>query len=91
MRKSEKETVIRWDSAARLVRIDSFHPHVWLRLDRAGYAPVRSSPLAGGEVFRRYEVPLDRFRFRAVPADRPRRRAPRTAFRSKSPDKKPGT
>lgn len=88
--KAEQETVIRWDSGAGVVVIDSHHPAVWRRLERAAYQPVRTGALGGREVRRRYEVPRDLFRFRVVPVDRPRRPAPPTAFRAKSAGKTSG-
>jgi hypothetical protein len=80
VRKSEKETVIRWDSASRVVTVDSDHPAVWRKVERAGYVAFLSWMRDGREVRKRYEVPLERFRIGFTPLDRPRRPAPRTAF-----------
>ena len=90
MLKAERETIIRIDSGERVVWIDSFHPYVWRKLERAGYQPTRSRTQKGREIGRVYKLPLERFRFRAIPADRPRRAAPKSAFKPKSHDKPSG-
>src|SRR5438132_944787 len=54
VRKAEKETVIRWDSEQKIATIDSYHPAVWRRLERAGYEPTLRRQLDGREVGRRY-------------------------------------
>jgi hypothetical protein len=85
--KAERETVIRWDSEDRMVWIDSYHPHVWRKVERAGYIPARSRSHKGREIGRVYKVPLEQFRFRLIPSDRSRRAAPRSAFKPKPHDK----
>jgi hypothetical protein len=83
MKKEEKETIIRWDSAEKLVWIDSAHLPVWRRVERAGFTPVRVRTQHGREVGRQYRVPLANFRFRLRRPDQPRREASPGAFRRK--------
>jgi hypothetical protein len=88
MRKEEKEVVIRWDSAERIVHILSYSPPVWRRAERQGYAPVKRHFLNQREVARQYKVPLECFRYGFRPVDRPRRPAPPWLSRTKTRQKK---
>jgi len=80
MKKEEKETIIRWDSAEKLVWIDSAHLPVWRRVERAGFTPVRVRAQHGREIARQYKVPLKLFRFRIRRPDQPPRKASPGAF-----------
>lgn len=84
MRKSEAETVIRWDSEEQIVWIDSCHPSVWRRVEKAGFAPVRVRIHKEREVGRRYKVPLTLFRFRVRQPSDPAKRRVWTANLSKN-------
>lgn len=76
MRKSEKETVIRWDAAEKIVHVYSCQQRVWRRAERQGYQPVRRHFIKGREIARQYRVPLDSFRYGFKNPNRPRRPAP---------------
>jgi hypothetical protein len=80
MKKSEKETVMHWDSEEKIVWIDSCHPPVWRRVERAGFTPLRMRTQNGHEVARQYRVPLQFFRFRVRRLDQPRRKPSPGAF-----------
>jgi hypothetical protein len=84
--KSEKETTIRWDSAEKVVHIFTCHRSVWRRAERAGFKPVRvqTQNERDGGVF--YEIPLANFRFGFRALNRPRRPAPKGAFKPKTRD-----
>ncbi len=90
MHKAERETVMRWDSQAKVVVIDSYHPAVWRRVERAGFTAVQQRTLKGREIGRYYRVPLANFRFRVRPLNAPRRPAPPGAFGRKSAEKTHG-
>jgi len=85
--KVEKETIFRLNSAEPDVAIYSCHPHVWRRLERKGYKPVKSHVRADREIARSYRVQRNCFRFGVRAANQPRRPAPTGAFRSKKPEK----
>jgi hypothetical protein len=85
MRKSEKETVIRWDSAEKVVHVYSCHPRVWRRAERKGYQPVgRQHVIKGRETVREYRIPLTHFGFRFRALNQPPRPAPKGAFKPKT-------
>ena len=63
MNKHEKETILRWDSAEKIVHVYSCHPSVWRRVEKQGFTPVKRSVLKGVEIARQYRVPLDCFRY----------------------------
>lgn len=81
MLKTEKETIFRWDSEEQVVHIYSCHPRVWRRAERKGYQPSKTRFLEGREIARQYRIPLPCFRYGFRPLDRPRRPAPKGAFK----------
>lgn len=89
MRKNEKETVLRFDSAARTLYVFSCHPPLWRRAERQGYTPVRRHFIKGVEIARQYRVPLECFRYGFRPVNRPRRPAPTWLSKTKFHQKKP--
>ncbi len=61
---AERETVIRWDEADKVVTIWSSSPVVLRKLARLGIAPVRESRRRDGTLHgREYRVPLADFRW----------------------------
>jgi hypothetical protein len=83
MLKAEKETTITWDSQEKIVRIFSCHRPLWRRAERRGFQPTRVQTQNGREVGRFYRIPLTCFRYGFRAMDRPRRPAPKGAFKSK--------
>ncbi len=83
MPKAEKETIFRWDSEEKIVHVFTCHRPVRRKAERAGYKPLHVNTRNGREVTWEYRVPLSCFGYRFRPVDRPRRPAPKTAFRSK--------
>jgi hypothetical protein len=90
MRKSEKETIFRWDSAEKVVHVFSCHPRVWRRAERQGHTPVRRDIIHGRETARWYRIPLDCFHYGFRAVDRPRRAAPTWLWKPKIHQKKSG-
>jgi hypothetical protein len=80
MKKEEKETIIRWDSADKIVWIDSCHQAVWRKVERAGFTPVRRRLQNGREVGRQYRVPLRFLRLGIRRLDQPPRKPSPGAF-----------
>ena len=83
MRKAEKETTFRFDSDEKIVHVYSCHPRVWRRAEQKGFKPVRVHVMSGREIARQYRIPLACFRYGFRALDRPRRPAPRGAFKRK--------
>ena len=90
MRKAEKETILRWDSAEKVVHVYSCHQRVWRRAERQGYTPVRRHFIEGVEIARQYRIPLDAFRYGFKDPNRPRRPAPPWLLKAKVRQKKGG-
>ncbi len=90
MNKHEKETILRWNSAEKIVHVYSCHPAVWRRLEKQGFTPVKRSVLKGVEIARQYRVPLDCFRYGFKDPNRPRRPAPAWLVKAKIRQKKSG-
>ena len=84
MLKNEQETTIRWDSAEKVVHIFTCHRPVWRRAERAGFKPIRvqTQNERKGGLF--YEIPLANFRYGFRALNRPRRPAPKGAFKPKT-------
>jgi len=74
--KSEKEVVIRFDAAERVVRLYSCFPRDWRRAEAKGHQPVKRHFTHGREMAREYRIALDCFHYGFRAADRPRRAAP---------------
>ena len=83
MLKSQKETTIRWDSAEKVVHIFTCHRPVRRRVERAGFNPVRVQTRNERDAGVFYEIPLANFRYRFRDLNRPRRPAPKGAFKPK--------
>jgi hypothetical protein len=83
VRKAEKETIIRWDSAEKVVHVYSCHPRVWRRAERKGHQPTRQHFIDGREIAREYRIPLARFGYRFRALNEPPRPAPKGAFKPK--------
>ena len=83
MRKAEKETVLRWDSAEKVVHVYSCHERVWRRAERQGYTSVRRHFIEGREIARQYRIPLDSCRYGLRDPNRPRRPAPTWLVKAK--------
>jgi hypothetical protein len=79
--KAEKETILRWDSAEKVVHVYSCHQRVWRRAERKGYQPVRQHIIKGREVARQYRIPLTHFGYRFRAINQPPRPAPKGAFK----------
>ena len=90
MLKSEKETVLRWDSSEKIVHVYSCHERVWRRAERQGYTPVRRHFIHGREIARQYRIPLASFRYGFKDPNRPRRPAPTWLVKAKVRQKKSG-
>jgi len=90
VRKAEKETILRWDSAEKVVHVYSCHQRVWRRAERQGYTPVRRHFIEGVEIARQYRIPLDAFRYRFRDPNRPRRPSPTWLLKAKIRQKKSG-
>jgi hypothetical protein len=83
MLKAEKEIIFRFDSDEKIWHIYSCHPRVWRRAEGKGHKPVKRHFKEGQEIARQYRVPADCFRYRFRAVDRPRRPAPKGAFKPK--------
>jgi hypothetical protein len=83
MLKAEKEIIFRFDSEEKIWHIYSCHPRVWRRAERKGHKAVKRHFMGGREIARQYRVPVDCFRYGFRALDRPRRPAPKRAFKPK--------
>jgi len=81
--KSEKEVVIRFDAAERVVHLYSCFPRDWRRAEATGHQPVKRHFAEAREIAREYRIPLDCFHYGFRAVDRPRRAAPTWLWNSK--------
>jgi hypothetical protein len=81
--KSEKEVVIRFDAAERVVHLFSCLPRDWRRAEATGHQPVKRHFQEGQETARQYRIPLDCFHYGFRAVDRPRRAPPTWLWKPK--------
>jgi hypothetical protein len=83
MQKSEKELVIRFDAAERVVYLYTCFPKDWRRAEQKGHTPAKRHVRDGREIARQYRIPLDCFHYGFRALNRPRRAAPTWLWKRK--------